>query len=597
MSKHIYYQQRIIQFESELTTLKQQSKRLAWTRLISFVCFIGLPVLYFTALQHPAILILSFISLATFAVLVNKNLKLDKRITLLNQKIQINKDELCYIDHNYADRENGSAYSQFNPYLANDFDIFGQGSLYQYLNRCTTLSGKLHLAKSLCNPPQDKKIIEEKQAAIRELSQHIDFIQEFQSHGRLTPENGHEIKTLQAWIAAPDEQMDRLRVGAFVLTGINICWILCAAIGIFTWGSLGFPMLASLALTGLKAKNVLKAHSDLENISKVFVKYKTLFRLIENQKFDSRLLCSLQHQLFHKTEPASKSLSSLFRILSVFDIRDNVILGFILNAVFLIDIQTFYYLQQWKTSHKAHVQQWFSSLAEMETLISFSLFAFNNSDSVTYPQIETGHFFIRTENIGHPLIPYATRVNNSFSMSGTPSITIITGANMAGKSTFLRTVSINLLLGMNGAPVCATTCTFAPCTILSSIKIQDSLSENASYFYAELLRLKNIIEYVEGHPYTLVILDEILRGTNTKDKQIGSLGLLEKFMGLQASVIIATHDLVIGELEVKYPEAVTNHCFEVELTDDQLHFDYKLKNGISKKLNASFLMKKMNIID
>ena len=137
---------------------------------------------------------------------------------------------------------------------------------------------------------------------------------------------------------------------------------------------------------------------------------------------------------------------------------------------------------------------------------------------------------------------------------------------------------------------------FTPCDIMPSIKIQDSLSNNESYFYAELLRIKDIIDHASSNPGTLVVLDEILRGTNTKDKHLGSWGLMEKLISLNAVVMIATHDLAIGELENKYPDIVVNHCFEVELTNDQLIFDYKLKNGVSKKLNASFLMKKMGII-
>jgi DNA mismatch repair ATPase MutS len=168
---------------------------------------------------------------------------------------------------------------------------------------------------------------------------------------------------------------------------------------------------------------------------------------------------------------------------------------------------------------------------------------------------------------------------------------------MAGKSTFLRTLSINLILAMNGAPVCARGFRFIPCDLLSSIKIQDSLSNNESYFYAELVRIREIIDHVQTNPRTLVVLDEILRGTNTRDKQTGSRGLLEKLISLNAVVLVATHDLALGELEKNYPDVVTNNCFEVELTNDQLIFDYKLKPGISQKLNASYLMKKMGIIE
>jgi len=158
-------------------------------------------------------------------------------------------------------------------------------------------------------------------------------------------------------------------------------------------------------------------------------------------------------------------------------------------------------------------------------------------------------------------------------------------------------VGVNMLLAMTGAPVVAESFTFTPCDIFSSLKIQDSLINNESYFYAELLRLKDIIEQTQKQPKTLVILDEILRGTNTKDKQTGSLGFLEKLIQLGAPVIVATHDLIIGDMEQTHPGIAVNRCFEVELVDDQLYFDYKLKNGVSQKLNASFLLKKMEIID
>jgi len=236
------------------------------------------------------------------------------------------------------------------------------------------------------------------------------------------------------------------------------------------------------------------------------------------------------------------------------------------------------------------------ALSEFESLLSFSVFAYNNQESVSYPVISDNEFTFHAIELGHPLLHPSVRICNDISFSGTPSVLIITGANMAGKSTFLRTLSVNLILAMNGAPVCAKELVFTPCDIMSSIKIQDSLLNNESYFYAELLRIKDVIDHVKVNPRTLVILDEILRGTNTRDKHLGSVGLLEKLISLNSVVMIATHDLAIGELEKTYPDIVLNHCFEVELTNDQLIFDYKLKKGVSRKLNASFLMKKMGII-
>lgn len=597
MAKSTYYQERISKFEKGLHILKRESLQLVWIRLISFLCFTGLVAVYLLSIHHPMLLVLSAIALLIFAIAVNRNIKLEDRIALLGHKIQINKDELKYLEFVYANKESGSAFVNLKQHLAIDFDLFGSGSLFQYINRCITMPGKLKLAQSLCNPPIEPHEINNRQDAIRELCQLIDYVQDFQSYGKIHPENGHEIKTIQKWIDTPNEPIKKLHSIALIVASINLLWIILVASGVMTWSSLTLPIFLSLGLTSLKAKKILKAHAELDRLSKTFVKYKTLFRLMEAQSFTSPHLCSIQKKFLNKTGSASQALDALFKILSVFEIRDNILLGFLLNAIFLINIQIFYHLQKWKTRHQESVKEWFDGLAEMELLLSLATYAFNNSETTTFPQLQTGSFYIEANEVGHPLIANNKRVNNSFEMSGSPSTIIITGANMAGKSTFLRTIVVNLLLGMNGAPVCAKEFTFTPCNIVSSIKIQDSLSNNESYFYAELVRIKEIIEETKQQPLTLIVLDEILRGTNTKDKQTGSIGLLEKLIKMKASVIIATHDLIIGELENKYPHIVKNHCFEVELAGDLLQFDYRLKKGISKKLNASLLMRRMGIID
>ncbi|MBP1639280.1 MAG: mismatch repair protein MutS domain protein [Bacteroidetes bacterium] len=597
MSSQNYYQERIDTFEKELAILKKQSLLLSWMRLTSFLAFVGFLILFFVVGRYSVVMIFSLLSLGALMVLVNLNLRLEDRITLISYKIQVNRNELLFLAHNYAERDTGSGFASINPYLANDFDLFGNGSLYQYLNRCTTRSGSIAFAKALCNQEKDSATIREKQAAIKELSSRNDFIQNFQANGMSTPENGHEAMALQSWLSEPSEKKSFVRKVAVILGVINVLWMILAAIQILTWGSVFIPLVISLWMVSRQIRPIAKAHSQLENISKTFVKYTTLFKLIEEEDFQSDYLRNLRQKLLSGESTASRSLYSLFRILALFDIRDNILLAFVLNAVFLFDIHTYYLLMQWKVRHKDEVNGWFSAMAEMEVLMSFATFAFNNRDTIAYPSISDNNFKIDVAEMGHPLLHPDVRVNNSVSIAGAPSIQIITGANMAGKSTFLRTVVVNLILAMNGSPVPAKSFDFTPCDIFSSIKIQDSLSNNESYFYAELIRLKQIIEHVQRHPRTLVILDEILRGTNTKDKQTGSLGLLEKLISLNAMVIIATHDLVIGELEQKYPVCVTNHCFEVELTDNQLFFDYKLKPGISTKLNASFLMKKMQIID
>ena len=597
MSPFDYYQHKILLLEGELTALKRKSKRVSWLRMLFFIAFAGFLILFFSVERHFLFLIFSLLSLVSFVILVKRYAKLEDKLKIVSFKIQIMKEELLFLDHEYSQRDTGMSYATMNPFLANDFDLFGKVSLFQYVNRCTTRIGRMRLAQSLCSPDKETDVIHAKQKAIGELSGKTDFMHDFQANGRSIPENGHEIASLQTWIDAENENSTRIKNVSLILAFINIVWIILAAVQILTWASILWPILVSLAVVGRQNKKIAKAHSHLRNVADIFVKYTALFKLAEEEHFDADHLQKLQQQLLKGEAKASIALKSLFRILSILEIRDSPLISFVFNALFLLDIQTYHHLLKWKANHKESIKIWFSSLSEMEVLISFATFAFNNSENVAYPTIRKDRFVIETVAMGHPLLHPNVRVNNTFKISNTPSVLIITGANMAGKSTFLRTVAVNLLLAMNGAPVVAQQFEFTPCDILSSIKIQDSLSNNESYFYAELLRLKEILEHAASHPYTLVILDEILRGTNTKDKKIGSFGLLEKLISLNAMVIIATHDLSIGELETKYPEIVNNSCFEVELTDDQLFFDYKLKKGISKKLNASFLMQKMGIIE
>jgi DNA mismatch repair ATPase MutS len=410
-------------------------------------------------------------------------------------------------------------------------------------------------------------------------------------------EKGNELESIETWLSQPEEKSPLLPVLCVAVPVLNICWIALIIAGTFPVNSLLVPIMVSLSIAGSKLKTINKAHSLLSKTAGTLKSYTTIIRLMEREKFQSTHLKHLQEKLSGDGLRAGESLTSLFKLLNSFDQRLNILVAILLNILFLYDIQVWLRLGKWKARHKTAVASWFEALSELDALASLSVYAFNNAEAVTYPVITEGEFTFEATEMGHPLLHPGARVCNTVSFSGAPRILVITGANMAGKSTFLRTLSVNLILAMNGVPVCAKAFRFTPCDLLSSIKIQDSLSNHESYFYAELVRIRQIIEHLQANPRTLVVLDEILRGTNTHDKQTGSRGLLGKLVSLNAVAIVATHDLTLGELETAYPGTVLNHCFEVELTGDQLIFDYKLKPGISQKLNASYLMKKMGIIE
>jgi len=592
-----YYLSKISALETELRSIKKVLSRLYLMRLVTFLTFVAMLVLFLRSEYNPLFLLLSVISVMLFLFAVKLDLNDAFREKYTSNRLLLNQNELKYLDHQYAERETGAAFQSINPHLAADFDLFGEGSLFQYLNRCSTLGGKRKLAEGLCQSRQEESLILEKQQAIRELAGMQDFVTDFRTHGMFLNEKGNELESLETWLSQPFEKSPMLHVLCSVLPILNLGWIALVIAGTFTINSLWIPVIASLSIVGSQLKKINKAHALLSKTAGTLKSYTTIIRRMEKEKFQSIYLKRLQGKLSNNGLKAGESLTSLYKLLNSFDQRLNVLVSVLLNALLLYDIQIWLRLGKWKTQHKNSLASWFEALSELDALISYSVYAFNNSSAVSYPQVAKEEFTFEATAMGHPLLHPATRVCNSFGFAGTPRILIITGANMAGKSTFLRTLSVNLILAMNGAPVCAKGFRFTPCDLLSSIKIQDSLSNNESYFYAELVRIREIIDHVKANPRTLVILDEILRGTNTRDKQTGSLGLLEKLISLNAVVLVATHDLALGELEQSYPEVVTNNCFEVELTNDQLIFDYKLKPGISQKLNASYLMRKMGIID
>ncbi len=293
---------------------------------------------------------------------------------------------------------------------------------------------------------------------------------------------------------------------------------------------------------------------------------------------------------------ASISVKKLRRLIQAFDSRMNIAVILPLNGFLLWDYQNIYRLEKWKAENKNLFPTWLDMLGQVDAYISLGNFAFNNEGFV-YPEISEDKALFSASDMGHPLLDENIRVCNDFSIDRAGTIYIISGANMAGKSTFLRTVAVNLILGMTGAPVCASEMHFIPSRLFTSMRTTDSLSDNESYFYAELKRLRLLKSRIEDGEKIFFILDEILKGTNSADKSLGSKLFLEKLISLGATGLIATHDTSLGELESVHPGIVINRCFEIEIDGEIIKFDYKLRNGITHKMNAALLMKQMGILE
>ena len=280
-------------------------------------------------------------------------------------------------------------------------------------------------------------------------------------------------------------------------------------------------------------------------------------------------------------------------IIQAFDARLNIVVGALLNFLLLWDLKCSIRLDEWHQQSSSHIQNGLDRISYFEELIAIATFAHNYPNYV-FPTI-TDDFSLSGKEIGHPLITSQKRINNSFDIGNSPTVNIVTGSNMAGKSTFLRTIGINMVLAYAGAPVCATEMNLSIFSINTYMRIKDSLNESTSTFKAELNRLKMILNHVTVQEHPLVLIDEMLRGTNSHDKYMGSKAFIEKMISSNTPTLFATHDLSLSELETIHREKVANYHFDIQIENGEMNFDYKLKHGPCTIFNAAILLKEIGL--
>jgi hypothetical protein len=355
--------------------------------------------------------------------------------------------------------------------------------------------------------------------------------------------------------------------------------------------------LSGSAVFGLIAfsitRQVMPLYQKLNKISSQVDTLSNTISFIEHSSFKDNLLSSLQKYLRHHNTTASRSIHQLNKIFARFDYRFNPLVFVPLNIFLLWDLQQVFQLEKWKEKNNQEVRHWFETLETYEALCSIGTLAFNHPHWC-YPSLNVSQNQFSAKDLGHPLIDQSKSVTNDFSTTGKGQINIITGSNMAGKSTFLRAVGVNMVLGSMGAPVCATEMIFSPLRIMSSMRIKDNLEESTSTFYAEIKKLKSIIDAVKNNEPVFLLLDEILRGTNSHDRHTGSTALVRQLIADQTIGMVATHDLELASLAEQY-SGVHNYHFDVQVEGEELYFDYKLKPGVCTSLNASILMRKIGI--
>jgi DNA mismatch repair ATPase MutS len=588
------YQSRIENYQQLLQKTGKQANIIALVRLLVFLVALVMVYLFSRFNTSTGIVVSIFLGILFFLILVKYH-----SVVLIRKKkeaalLQVNQNERQAMDGNLDAYVDGEMFTDQSHPFATDLDLFGKKSIFQYLNRTSTYAGQRKLAERLCKPLQDKKSIESNQEAIQELSEDTDWRQKFQAAQYMYKESPNDLEKIIQWADSP-AFFNRwyFRILLFTVPMLTFFMIWQLAAGSISVQVFLVYLVVPWGLAGSFARTVNARHNAVGKTTELLKKYAYLLQRIEEKTFASALLLALKRETMHKEIPASRSIKSLSAILTALDNRLNFVSWAVLNGLFIWDILQMVRLESWQKKHSSDVQDWFEVTGELDVLNCFATFRFNRPDTV-FPVISEGPFQVDAKDAGHPLIDPDKRVDNDIRIREGAFI-LITGANMAGKSTYLRTIGVNLVLAMSGAPVCAGSFTFTPTQIFTSIRTADSLQENESYFYAELKRLKAIIDALKNGRKLFIILDEILKGTNSTDKHAGSEALLKQFLALKTTGIVATHDVSLGILQEKYPDTIRNHCFEVDIQGNQLHFDYKLRNGISKNMNATILMREMGI--
>ena len=520
--------------------------------------------------------------------------KLIHQKKLLQALVEVNENEITYLNRKKNPFENGQEFNDFNHPYTYDLDIFGEHSLYQNLNRTATFVGKKALAEQLTHVLPNYAI-EKNQEAIKELRDKLDWRQEFLALAKVSQDSQSSYETLLKWSVFNCTPISLLsRIISYILPVLFIGFVLVYwfTSNSFYLSILSFLFLINMIFIGLFFKRIQLEIATSSVVDQTIHQYGLLLQKIEIESFESERLINLQKKIFFEKTNASQNLKKLAELFSKMDTMNNLLTALLFNGTFLYHFHVFHSLIEWKRQNDTVLKNWLDVIGEIEVLTSLSNFSFNNPEFV-FP-ILNKHFEISFTDLSHPLLNPMTRIGNEVRFQP-ESFLILTGSNMSGKSTFLRSLGVNMVLAGIGSPVCASTANIHPLPVLVSMRLSDSLSDSESYFFAEIKRLKQIMDALENQP-AFVLLDEILRGTNSDDKRNGTIEVVKKVIAKQAIGAIATHDIEVCLTTNEFPNVLTNKCFEVEIIADELHFDYKLRDGICKNKSATFLMKKMGVI-
>lgn len=583
-----HYTEKLSLFLKQLKAAKKTLAILSVFRLLVFLALVA--ILYFlwgnTLVLYPSILI----GIILFIILVSKHSDYKYKKNKIQEHIRINETEMKVLKKEFHFLEDGKQYANYDHDYSHDIDLFGKGSFFQYSNRTATPAGQQFLVKIYTENNTEE--IPKKQKAVEELAAMSDWRQDFSATAAQVKTEA-SAQTIIHWLQSHTSIISKNWIWLpYVFSICSLAIFTLAYLDIITSSIVIYWFIFGIIVAGSKVKEVNKLSEYASKTQDTFQQYHQLISKIEEANFTSDLLKEKQQIVLRNNTCTSKTIKQFSKMLDALEQRANLLISVPGNAFFQMDRYNTHRIEKWIEIHKYEVENWFEVIAFFDAYNSLGNFAFNHPN-YTFPKINNTQTTIKSKQLGHPLIDENKLVYNDLKIDRAHFF-VITGANMAGKSTFLRTVSLHIVMANCGLPVCATASEYSPIKLITSMRTADSLTDDASYFYAELKRLKLIVDKIKTDTY-FVVLDEILKGTNSKDKAIGSRKFVEKLSASNSTGIIATHDLSLCEV-AQENNKVENYFFEAFINGKELTFDYTFKKGICENMNASFLLKNMGIV-
>ena len=585
-------------FQQLADTAQQQYNQLAIIRLIWFFGALSGVFSLYKVGQSGLAAGLGAAGLVVFAWLLKRHQRIRRERDLNRQLVFINEDEQARLDRRYLRPETGLAFAPADHAYAQDLDVFGKHSLFKLLNRTHTYDGTARLAQYLLQPALPATIMLRQEAA-EALKPHIDWRQMAEALARLNERVAESPEGLRDWTGTATPLPGWANVVRFLLPlitlGVFVLWLL---------GYLpGLAVIICLAVHGVVLgqtnKLALLVAEQTNSVSQTLLAYTDLLRHAEQMPSYSRMVQDLRRRLTTDTATASEAIARLARLVENLNFRQNFYFMLFVGIPVLWDLHYLQALNRWKAQYGPLLADWLAAEAEIETVNSLAGFAYAHPDYATPELVEDNGIYVEADTAAHPLLPPTRAIANTLSVIGSGKTVLITGSNMSGKSTFLRTLGLNVVLAQAGAVTSARRFACSPVQVYTSMRTQDSLEENTSSFYAELKRLRTLIRLAKPNPDpgqlpVLYFLDEILKGTNSADRHKGAEALIRQLHRTTASGFVSTHDVELGSM-ANADAFVANYHFRSDIDAGQVTFDYLLRPGVCKSFNASQLMQAMGI--